>query len=209
MDKRKGNFIMTYSGLKFYILDPRPEDVSLEDIAHALSQNCRYTGHTEFFYSVGQHSLLVGEEMIIDNCSVKEVLYGFLHDASETYLNDIARPLKPYLKEYSKMEDKVQKVVWEHFKLPEPTEKEWEIVKFYDNKLLYNEIPILMKNPEEFGVPLEYSIEIPSRGMLDVEDELTAIVKYMIDAEDKEIKVHDYLREKGVDVDGIIKKRVR
>ena len=52
-------WIETYSGKRFYILDPRPQDVDIVDIAHALSLLTRFTGHTREFYSVAQHSVLV------------------------------------------------------------------------------------------------------------------------------------------------------
>lgn len=36
-----GNWINTFSGIAFHPLEPRAEDVSLIDIAHALSHECR------------------------------------------------------------------------------------------------------------------------------------------------------------------------
>src|ERR1700719_64369 len=48
-------FIETYTGRAFYPLKPRIEDVSIIDIAHHLSQQCRYAGATNFFYSTAQH----------------------------------------------------------------------------------------------------------------------------------------------------------
>ena len=50
--------IRTYTGRYFDILNPQAKDVSIIDIAHALSQLCRFTGHTEFFHSVAQHRRL-------------------------------------------------------------------------------------------------------------------------------------------------------
>jgi hypothetical protein len=43
--ERYGQWIQVYSGGKFYPLDPHPDEVFIEDIAHALSMLCRYTGH--------------------------------------------------------------------------------------------------------------------------------------------------------------------
>jgi uncharacterized protein len=88
-EPRKGGWIQTYSGKRFYPLDARAEEISLEDIAHSLANVCRFNGHCRRFYSVLEHSLhvagLVPEELKAQ---------ALLHDASEAYLGDLVRPLK-------------------------------------------------------------------------------------------------------------------
>ena len=64
--KRKGDFTSMICGGAFWPLDPIPEEVHLEDIAHALSMQCRWGGHVRQFYSVAQHCLLVGTEGVIN-----------------------------------------------------------------------------------------------------------------------------------------------
>src|SRR5215217_2415409 len=59
--KRIGDWIQTRSGVKFHLLDPKPEDFRIGDIAHALSNVCRFTGHVRKFYSVAEHSVRVCE----------------------------------------------------------------------------------------------------------------------------------------------------
>src|SRR5579885_2784587 len=86
---RHGDWIQTYCGVAFYPLDPRPEEILIEDIAHALSMLCRFTGHVKRFYSVAQHCVYVSHR-----CDPKDALWGLLHDAAEAYLNDISRPVK-------------------------------------------------------------------------------------------------------------------
>ncbi len=83
------SWIQTASGKQFFPLCPRPEDVCIEDIAHALSQKVRFTGHCSRLYTVGQHSLLVSQML---PSSYK--LAGLLHDATEAYLPDVAAPIK-------------------------------------------------------------------------------------------------------------------
>lgn len=92
--ERAGGFIVTSSGRQFSYLDPRPHMIDICDIAHALSQICRFNGHTSLFYSVAQHSLLVADKMI---GSAGERLAGLLHDAAEAYVCDIPSPLKVLL----------------------------------------------------------------------------------------------------------------
>ena len=81
--------IRTFTGLLVRPLRLRPDDIVLTDIAHALSNLCRFTGHTREFYSVAQHSVLVSRL-----CAPADALYGLLHDASEAYLCDLSRPVK-------------------------------------------------------------------------------------------------------------------
>ena len=61
-EKRRGDWIMTFTGRKFWVLDPQPEDVNIIDIAHALAMKVRFNGHVSRFYSVAQHSVLVAEQ---------------------------------------------------------------------------------------------------------------------------------------------------
>jgi hypothetical protein len=111
----RGNWIQTFTGKRFYVLDPREEEVCIEDIAHALSNLCRFTGHVREFYSVAQHSLHVSEL-----CPEELALQGLLHDASEAYLNDLNRPLKrsEELRGYREIEARVQEVIARAFGLP-------------------------------------------------------------------------------------------
>ena len=114
-DSKGDGFIITSTGRWFNVLDPKPTDIDIRDIAHALSLQCRFTGHTREFYSVAQHSVLVAS-----NCPLEDGLYGLLHDASEAYLSDIARPIKRhpnFKKFYEDAEKKLQDAIYMHFEL--------------------------------------------------------------------------------------------
>ncbi len=86
--------ITTYTGGTFDYSKFGPDDIDIRDIAHALSHLCRFTGHTNIFYSVAQHCLLVSEK-IPGGPEVK--LAALLHDAAEAYVNDLSSPLKKWL----------------------------------------------------------------------------------------------------------------
>lgn len=86
-------WILTYSGIAFDLLNPRPEDVRVEDIAHHLSLLCRFTGAVRSHYSVAQHSV-----MVADMLPEPLRLAGLLHDAHEAYLGDWSSPLKTAMK---------------------------------------------------------------------------------------------------------------
>ena len=90
--ERVGHWFTTYSGIKFYPLDSRVEDICIEDIAHALSNVCRYGGHSRRHYSVAQHSVYVS--LVVGQLEPEHALWGLLHDAAEAYIGDMVRPLK-------------------------------------------------------------------------------------------------------------------
>jgi hypothetical protein len=108
-------FIGTFSGLRFWPLDPNPEKILIADIAHALAHQCRFGGHASKFYSVAEHSVHVSHL-----CLPEHALWGLLHDASEAYLVDLPRPLKllPEFAVYREAERRLQRAVAARFGLP-------------------------------------------------------------------------------------------
>jgi len=102
------SWMQTYLGKRYWPLDPKPGDVFIEDIAHALAMQCRFNGHSSSHYSVAQHSVLVSN-VLPDNLK----LQGLLHDAAEAYLGDVIKPIK--WDEFKKIEDRNLKVIFERF----------------------------------------------------------------------------------------------
>jgi hypothetical protein len=113
--KRNGDWLQTYTGGAFYPLDPHIDDICIEDIAHSLSQQCRFGGHCKLPYFVGHHSILVSQY-----CKPEDALWGLLHDASEAYVVDVPRPLKNHLANYEEIEQRVQEVIAQKFDLSMP-----------------------------------------------------------------------------------------
>ena len=109
---RQGDWMQTFSGRQFWPIDPRPEEVFIEDIAHALSMMCRYNGHCNRFYSVAEHSVLVSRNVPDD-----DALWALLHDASEAYIADIVRPAKRFIEGYRRVEDRIMDAVCQAFEL--------------------------------------------------------------------------------------------
>lgn len=131
-------WIQTYSGRRFNPTSPNPDAIVIQDIAHALSMQCRFSGHSKKFYSVAQHSVYVSHI-----CNEEDALWGLLHDASEAYLVDVPRPLKlsGLIQGYIEAEVRMQEAVCVRFGLPL---KEPPSVKKADTKLLSTEARDLM-----------------------------------------------------------------
>jgi hypothetical protein len=112
-DWHRGDWMQTFTGLQFYPLSPRPEDVEPSDIAHALGMLCRYNGHVDAFYSVAEHCVLMSHAVSPENA-----LAALLHDATEAYVGDMIRPLKRSMPDYVAVEDRVMVAIARRFGLP-------------------------------------------------------------------------------------------
>ena len=134
-----------YSGKRVDLLNVKPDDMDIEDIAHSLSMICRFSGHTNRFYSVAQHSVRV--------CNVVEPalqLTGLLHDATEAIVGDMIRPLKQLLPSYRTIEERVWKAVATRYRLPlelPPT------VDLADKMALKSELLQFMEGEAELSDP--------------------------------------------------------
>ena len=107
--------IITYTGIQMNPLQPKPEQIEIRDIAHALSLICRGGGHVKHFYSVAQHCLACAEEARVRGYSVRVQLGNLLHDGSEAYIADVTRPVKQQMPQYYEIEGPLQAVIWEKF----------------------------------------------------------------------------------------------
>jgi uncharacterized protein len=117
--------IRTYTGREVNPLDLRPEDIDIQDIAHALACCNRFAGHAREPISVAQHSVYVSRL-----CGPQgHGLQGLLHDASEAYLGDVTKWLKatPEFEGYRRAEHHAQQLVYRKFGCPaqEPLVVEW------------------------------------------------------------------------------------
>lgn len=133
---RKGDWIQTFTGVAFYPLDPRPNEIHIRDIAHALSMQCRYGGHARYFYSVAEHCILLSQAV-----PPELALAALMHDAAEAYLVDVPRPIKSSLTGYREIEAVLEASIAMRFSLADPCPA---LVKEYDTRILNNERSALM-----------------------------------------------------------------
>jgi uncharacterized protein len=102
------------SGRKFYVTSTDTFDAV--ETAHALSLQCRYGGHSRYFFSVGQHTLLVAEIMAFFDLG--DPFEGLHHDDTESILIDMPSPVKALLPEYKKLERSLDERIRRFWKLP-------------------------------------------------------------------------------------------
>jgi uncharacterized protein len=105
-------FTVTGSGRKFYPTQPSRTDFNIHDIARGLSKANRWSGQTMFPYSVAEHSVHCSN--LFPNDPVK-AYRALLHDASEAYLSDVARPIKALLPHYQEIERNTEDAVYFQF----------------------------------------------------------------------------------------------
>ncbi len=162
LGRRFGSYIWTASGARFWPLDPRASEIIIEDIARGLATECRFAGQIGLgtgyvFYSVAEHSVIVSifmerraRELGLSRYVVFEwALLGLLHDATEAWIGDIARPVKyrRELRAYLKIEKRLDAAVREAFN-QRPTAQSLAVLHEIDNRIIVDEADAFMQLPE-------------------------------------------------------------
>ena len=107
-----GGWFVTYSGEQLDPLHPDPAKINLVDIAHHLSNICRFGGACPTFYSVASHSMYVAD-LLPDDLRVE----GLLHDAAEAYVGDMIKSIKVHCDDFQGIEEKWDEAVRVRFEL--------------------------------------------------------------------------------------------
>lgn len=145
------NCIRSYTGRTVNVFSPTKEMFCIKDIAHALSNICRFAGHGQF-YSVGQHSVLCSRMV-----TPEHRMAALLHDISEAYLPDIPSPIKKYLPDYLALEDSLMRFLSTCFGFEYPLSEQ---VKIADKAITEVEFNFLMlKKKPLIGFKIMYPEE--------------------------------------------------
>lgn len=152
-------WMQTFTGRKFYPLDPRVEDIVVLDVAHGLSMACRYGGHSSRFYSVAEHCVLVS--LYVQRAAtaagksrdeIRELsLEALLHDSAEAYIGDMIRPLKhqPEMVQFRCAEAAIEAAVYAAFQIMSTPESH-ALIKDIDDRIIVDEIRALMHTPDMY-----------------------------------------------------------
>lgn len=156
--------IQTFTGQAYDFAAPSPESINLDDIAHALSNACRFAGHTRRFYSVAEHCVRVSRivEAWADTESVPLIKPALMHDGHEAYVWDCPRPFKPLLGSiYEAFATKADEAIGAHFGI-NPTYFHLPTIKAADDCALVAEARILMfHGPEQWEAWTDRYSKVP------------------------------------------------
>lgn len=130
------------SGAKMNYLKPEESDVTLDDLASALSNICRFSGHLPKFYSVAQH--LVNTSRIVDPRYAFDAL---MHDTAEAFTNDLPTPLKWAFPVFKELETKIEQAMAARFDFNYPYPDE---VKLADTQMLLLEKVYVKEDDREW-----------------------------------------------------------
>lgn len=140
MKERVFDYIALDNGTKLSLTKPDTKVMNIENIANALSMQCRFNGQISRFYSVAQHCLLVSE--IAEKADSSHAFVGLMHDATEAYIGDLSSPIKQMLPDYQKLETLIWKKLCQRYELPTQLPKE---IHIYDHIALITEASQLQK----------------------------------------------------------------
>lgn len=172
----ENGWIETFTGKAFHLLDPKPEEICIEDIAHALSLQCRYNGHTKTFYSVAEHSVVLADYVFKETSGKRLARTMLLHDAAEAYVGDLPRPIKHILPQFSILEERIFAVIAERFdifpKLP-------DYIKTLDSRILVDERTQLMgATTNEWGTDKLFPLKVSLEGLSPEEAEKAFLQRF-------------------------------
>lgn len=146
VDLNRPNTSEVYSGVFFDLDNPRAEQVDIKDIAHHLSMMCRFAGGCSKFLSVAEHSIRVATVVQAAGCSTELVFAALMHDAHETYTNDIPTSVKRMMVPmYHKLVTALDLAICVKFDIAFADMRSRE-VKLADNLMLAIEAHWLMKS---------------------------------------------------------------
>jgi hypothetical protein len=142
------------SGAIVDLINPLRSTVNINDIARALSNTCRFNGHTSGFYSVAQHCVIVSA--MLREQSAETQMWGLLHDAHEAYIGDITAPVQTALglhvsRAFSEIRGRFDTIIRQMAGVVSP---DYEAVATADIQLLLVEKRDILERPDvEWSIP--------------------------------------------------------
>lgn len=139
-------YVTTFTGKKIFIDQPDDDQICLEDIIHQTAMKCRFGGAVREFYSVAQHSVYCLKAVQAAGANLPTQVAVALHDANEGAYPDVQRPIKIALPEWRRVEDPLEKVIYDKYLGTYQDQVDWKLLKDIDNILLVLESRVLVKD---------------------------------------------------------------
>lgn len=158
-------WILTASGRAFDLVEPTAAMVDPVDIAHSLSRQCRWKGHTKLYYSVAEHCVRVSE-LVASALALAELdqtgeearlltLAALVHDGHEAIIGDVSTPVKRLIgAAWAHLEERIDAAIGARFSL-DPALMRHPLVKRADAILLATEARDLMPEPPREWLPAD------------------------------------------------------
>ncbi len=148
VEGRRGEWMHTSLGGRFFPADPRPEEIFISDIANGLALDCRYggQGRVDRFYSVAEHSVHMASAAGRMGWPAKACFAALIHDEPEGWINDLAWPVKEATGDgYRSMESKIQNIIWKKYRLEYHSQIYASGIKDLDRRMIPMEKKAIMR----------------------------------------------------------------
>lgn len=143
-------WIGLHGGGAIHFAAPLPGEIILDDIAHSLSQLCRYNGHTKRLYSVAEHSCHLSDWIMRHGGTPQDGLTALHHDDAEYVIGDMARPLKVTMPQFKAAEAVLDEAIARKFGTEYPLPK-W--LKVIDSRIVKDEkLGVMLPTSLDWGV---------------------------------------------------------
>lgn len=132
--------VYTYTSRLFWVRDPHIDDICVEDFAHGLSMENRFTGTMGIDFELGQADLFIPLNVAQHSVNLYQMVpdqhkrAAIVHDIPEAYIRDIPHPIKripAFAELYGAWEQRIFDCVAEKYRF-DPSIIEHPDFKFYD-----------------------------------------------------------------------------
>lgn len=155
---------ITWTYREFDIFNKKSWIFDINDIAQALSHQCRFNGHVDF-YSVAEHCVEVSRLLEKQGHEVNTQLLGLLHDGAEAYLGDVPGPWKAHVsvdgRPIEELEKEMELLMFDQLRIGY-TDTAWALVKEADH-LVYKDEASCRPAPGKGWDPIQAKYEFIKR----------------------------------------------
>jgi 5'-deoxynucleotidase YfbR-like HD superfamily hydrolase len=136
-----------------------PQDIHIEDIAAALTQQARFNAQGSITYTVAQHSAAISRYLGRKGYAKSVQRHAFAHDFHEYIMGDIVTAVKVLIgvDAVKAAEERLDAVIFERFGIT-PTDLSRVAVKRADALACATEFHLLFNYPIEYGAPRDAEI---------------------------------------------------